>query len=84
MEKILIGDKPSISYVLNATDRLKDAQEIEILARGKNISKAVDVAEMISNDQMPRFKEKITEIGTDTYKEGDKDRKVSSIRIVLK
>ena len=84
MEKILVGKKPAMDYVLNTVSRLSDENELEILARGKNISKAVDVAEILKN----RFREDLNKreinIDTDKYTADDgKERKISSISIKL-
>ena len=53
-------------------------------ARGRAISKAVDIVEMVRNRFMPDLKVKEIKIGTDeiTMKEGG-TRRVSSIEIVL-
>ena len=45
-----IGKKPSMNYVLAINSRMSEGlDEITIKARGKTISKAVDVAEIVTN-----------------------------------
>jgi len=43
---IFIGQKPLMNYVNASQMQLKRTDEIKILARGRNISKAVDVVEV--------------------------------------
>ena len=84
-EKILVGQKPSMTYVLNAVSRLKNEKEFDVLARGKNISKAVDVAEMLRKRFMENLEIDKIEIDTETYTDKDnKERKTSAISIRLK
>jgi len=84
-EKILIGSKPVMVYVLNAMSRFKDEKEVEILARGKSISRAVDVAEILTKRFMPNLKIIDMKSDTESYTDTDnKERKVSAITIKLK
>ena len=83
-EKILVGQKPSMAYVLNSVTRLKGEKKINILARGKNISKAVDIAELLTKKFMTNLKVKEIKIDTETYKDSEgNERKTSSIEIML-
>jgi len=82
---ILVGNKPSIRYILACLTAFHEgAKVVRIKARGRAISKAVDIAEMVRNRFMPDLKVKEIRIGTDeiTVKEGG-TRRVSSIEIVL-
>ena len=82
---IYIGKKPSMNYVLAINSRMTNGlDEITIKARGKTISKAVDVAEIVTNrfitdandDQIKIFTEEITrDDGTKTN--------VSTIEIII-
>lgn len=85
---MFIGEKPFMNYVTGAVMQFstKGATQVVIKARGKFISRAVDIAEVVSK----RFLEgtvHVAEIKTDSEefknKEG-KDVRVSSIEIVLK
>jgi archaea-specific DNA-binding protein len=85
---IFIGNKPFMNYVTSVVVQFttKGAQEVMIRARGKFISRAVDIAEV----SMKRFlKDQIAlkDIRIDsegfTNKEGH-DVRVSSIEIILK
>jgi len=83
---IFVGNKPPMSYVLACVTQFNDGMdEVHIKARGKAISRAVDVAEITRN----RFEEdaKIESILTGTEEiqtdEGE-EINVSSIDITLK
>jgi len=85
---IFIGNKPFMNYVTSVVIQFttKDASEVIVKARGKFISRAVDVAEVARK----RFLQDQVEIkGIDidseefTNSEG-KDVRVSTIEIVLK
>ena len=81
-----IGKKASMNYVLAINTRMTEGlDEMTIKARGKTISKAVDVAEIVTNrfitdandDQVKIYTEELTrEDGTKTN--------VSTIEIVIK
>lgn len=47
--KIYIGRKKSINYVMAAMVTLRD-KPVKLLARGRSISRAVDVAEILRNN----------------------------------
>jgi len=85
---IFVGEKPFMNYVTAVVMQFtsKDAEELVIKARGKYISRAVDIAEVASK----RFLEgKIApadiKIDSEEFqnKEG-KDVRVSTMEIVLK
>lgn len=84
---ILVGDKPFMAYMksVNTLFRGKGLKEIEIRARGKNIKKAVDLAESgrkkFCHDLNIQLKK--VEIGTETFSVQDKQISVSTIRILL-
>jgi len=79
--------KPAIHYVLAIQTQVSQGQDpINIKARGNNINKAVDVAQIAVNRFLENiFKVNNVIIGTDTFKiEDGKDRNVSTIKICLK
>ena len=47
--KIYIGRKKPMNYVLAAMVLLNESKPVKLLARGRSISRAVDVAEIILN-----------------------------------
>ena len=82
---IYVGNKPVMNYVLAVVTQVNSGQkEVNIEARGRAISRAVDVAEIVRK----RFMEGMTlgniEIGTEelTSKENEKIN-VSTIKIPL-
>lgn len=82
---IFVGKKPTMSYVLACVTQFSNGlKEIHIKARGKAISKAVDVAEITKNRFANGAKINGIGIGTDeiTAEEGDKIN-VSTIDITL-
>lgn len=86
--EIFIGNKPFIKYVIATMMQLKENKSAIIRARGKFISRGVDVAEVVKK----RIKETesiniIPEIstGTEEFKnEEGKQINVSTIDIILK
>ena len=82
---VLVGKKPTMNYVLAAVTQFSDGmQDIHIKARGKNICRAVDVAEVVRK----RFVQGLTaqiEIGTvEIVEEGGSKVNVSTIDIQLR
>ena len=82
---IFVGKKPLMSYALAALLQFNAGNdEVVIKARGRAISKAVDVAEIIRNKL---FAEQVDirdiKIGTEMLGEGEETRNVSTIEIVL-
>ncbi len=82
---VFIGKKPTMSYVLAVVTQFSDGQsEIHLKARGKAISKAVDVAEIVKNKFVRDMKVKNIEIGTDELEGENKEKiNVSSIELTL-
>lgn len=82
---VYIGKKPTMNYVLAVVTQFNTgSNEVSVKARGKNISRAVDVAEIVRNRFVPEAKVKTIEIGTEKLS-GDEGRtaNVSSIEIFL-
>ncbi len=83
---IFVGNKPPMSYVLACVTQFNDGvDEVHIKARGKAISRAVDVAEITRN----RFEEdaeiESIETGTEEIETDEGEEiNVSSIDILMK
>jgi len=84
---IFIGTKPFMNYVTGVVMQFttKDAEEVIIKARGKFISRAVDVAEVAAKrflDEQVVIKD--IKIGSEEFKNTEgRDIRVSSIEITL-
>lgn len=81
---VYIGRKPTMTYVMAVLSSINnyDRGEVILKARGRAISTAVDVAEIVRNNYLSNLKPKI-EIDTEVIKNGDDTRNVSSISITL-
>ncbi len=81
---IFVGQKPVMNYAMSALIQLAQAGEVVVKARGMAISRAVDVAEIVTkrlgNGQ---FKVKDIGINTEVVGEGAEQRNISSIEIVV-
>jgi DNA-binding protein len=82
---IFIGKKPTMNYVLAVVTQFNTgAPEIIIKARGRAISRAVDVAEIVKNRFIPDASIKDITIGTESIStEEGPNVNVSSIEITL-
>ncbi|MEJ5292404.1 MAG: DNA-binding protein Alba [Candidatus Methanosuratincola sp.] len=83
---ILIGKKPAMNYVLACLTAFHEgAEEVVIKARGRPISTAVDVAEMVRRKFMPSASISEVTIGTEEIqlREGGVKR-TSSIMIKMR
>ncbi|MFH1751674.1 MAG: DNA-binding protein Alba [archaeon] len=83
---VFIGKKGTMSYVLAVVTQLNQgAKEVFVKARGKAISKAVDVAEIVKNKFVNEIKINNIAISTEeiSTEEGN-PLKVSAIEIILK
>jgi len=85
---IYVGNKPPMNYVMAVITgfNMGDATEVTLKARGRAISTAVDVAEIIRNRFFKDSKVHTISIGTEqiTPKEGGNPRNVSTMEITLK
>lgn len=81
---IFVGKKPVMSYAMSALIQLTQAGEIVVKARGMSISRAVDVAEIVTK-RLGNGQYKIKDIGinTEVVGEGAEMRNISSIEIVV-
>jgi len=82
---VYVGNKPVMNYVLATLTQFNEgAEEVAIKARGKAISRAVDVAEIVRNRFLPNVTIKDIKIDTEEL-ESEQGRKVnvSTIEIIL-
>ena len=86
-DAVLIGKKPIMNYVLACITYFHGgAKEVSIKARGRSISRAIDVAEVVRHRFLPDVKIKNIGIGTDKLlpqEESDSPINVSTIEITL-
>ncbi|MCX8158102.1 MAG: DNA-binding protein Alba [Candidatus Diapherotrites archaeon] len=83
---VFVGKKSTMAYVLAVVTQLnQNNKEVVIKARGKAISRAVDVAEIVKNKFMKDIKVSNISISTEEIpsQEGN-PLKISAIEIVLK
>jgi len=83
---VFIGRKPVLNYVLACLTLFKSGEEeILVKARGRAISTAVDVVEVMRNRFLPDAKVRGISIGTDRLASPDRDQptNVSTIEIKL-
>lgn len=83
---IFIGNGPFMNYITSVIMQFtsEDSEEVIVKARGKLITRAVDVVETVLHD----FLKDIIyvndiKIGSETIKDGEKDIRVSTIEIIL-
>jgi DNA-binding protein Alba len=81
---VFVGKKPTMSYVLAVITQFSEgAKEVHIKARGRSISRAVDVVEVVRNRFINDMKHAI-EIGTEKITgEDSSELNVSTIDIKL-
>jgi DNA-binding protein len=82
---VFVGNKNLMSYVLACVTQLnRGADDIVIKARGRAISRAVDVAEVLKNRFLKDVGIQSVNIGTETIKTNEgKDINVSAIEITI-
>jgi DNA-binding protein len=82
---VLVGKKPTMSYVLAVVMQFSDGiNEVHLKARGRNISTAVDVAEVVRNRFVQGANTGV-QIGTDEIIDDNNNKiNVSTIDITLK
>lgn len=84
-DTVIVGGKPIMNYIVACITLLNAGRsEIKVRARGKNISKAVNVVEMLRRVFVKDLEIKNIEIGTDVLKdETGNERSISTISITL-
>ncbi len=84
---VLIGRKPVMNYVLACITLFHGgAEEVNVKARGRAISRAVDVVEIVRRRFLPDVKVNNIDIGTEQVgpsEEGSTPTNVSTIEITL-
>jgi DNA-binding protein len=81
--KVFIGNKKSMNYVMAAMVVLNN-KPVRLLARGRSISRAVDVAEILINNFLKGSSYGEIKIGTEEIKNDDgTSSNVSSIEIEI-
>ena len=83
---VFVGNKPVLNYVLACITLFRgNEKEVIIKARGRAISRAVDVAEIIRSRFMPDLKIKKITIGTEEVSSREENRmtNVSTMEITL-
>jgi DNA-binding protein len=84
---VLVGTKPVMNYVLACITLFHSgAKEVNVKARGRSISRAIDVVEVVRRRFLPDVKVKSIGIGTDRLaprEEGSSETNVSSIEITI-
>ncbi|MDR2707712.1 MAG: DNA-binding protein Alba [Nitrososphaerota archaeon] len=80
---VLIGKKPIMNYVLACITFFHGgAKEVNIKARGKAISRAIDVAEVVRRKFLPNVKIKAVTIGTDQVQPQDEESQLSNVSTI--
>jgi DNA-binding protein Alba len=82
---VLVGKKPTMNYVLATTLPLAEGKRVVLKARGRAISKAVDVAEVVRRRFVQNAVVEKVNIGTEEGRVGNdgRQRNVSTIEIIL-
>jgi len=81
---VYVGNKPVMNYVLATLTQFNEgAEEVIIKARGRAISRAVDVAEIVRNRFLPNVGVKEIKIDTEELNSERGNINVSTIEIVL-
>jgi archaea-specific DNA-binding protein len=81
---VFVGNKPVMNYVLAVVTQFNSgANEVRIMARGRAISRAVDVAEVSRSRFLPNVSIKNIQISTETLNTDRGDTNVSAIEITL-
>ena len=83
--EVFVGRKPTMSYVLATITQFSGGtKEVHIKSRGRSISRAVDVAEVVRNKFMSDVKVKNISIDTEEREvEGGNKINVSTMDIIL-
>jgi DNA-binding protein len=83
---VFIGRKPVLNYVLACMTLFKSGhEEVVIKARGRSISRAVDVVEVLKSRFMPNVEVADIQIGTESLESDERGpSNVSTIDIYIK
>ncbi len=80
---VYIGRKPAMSYVMAVLATFNNQDTVEIKARGRSITTAVDVAEITRNRYIEGLAKPRITIKTEKLSDGDSTRNVSCMTIKL-
>ncbi|MEM2237758.1 MAG: DNA-binding protein Alba [Candidatus Caldarchaeum sp.] len=82
---VLVGKKPTMNYVLATTLPLAEGKRVILKARGRAISKAVDVVEVVRRRFVQNAVIEKVNIGTEEGRVGNdgRQRNVSTIEIIV-
>lgn len=82
---VFVGKKPTMSYVLAVMTQFNSGfNEVMIKARGRSISRAVDVAEVVSNKFVNNVKKEMTSSTEQITDENNNKLNVSTINITMR
>ena len=82
-ENIYIGSKPIINYVTALVTAFQRNPTVNVMARGRAISSAVDVVEVCKRSFLKELQIEDIKIGTEQMGDGGELRNVSTIQIIL-
>ncbi|MDI6859539.1 MAG: DNA-binding protein Alba [Methanocellales archaeon] len=81
---VLVGSKPVMNYVLAVITQFNSgAKKVVLKARGRAISRAVDVAEIVRNKFLSKLKVKDIKISTEMRGAEGEQTNISTIEIHL-
>ena len=81
---VYVGNKPVMNYVLAVLTQFNNGiNEVAIKARGRAISRAVDVAEIVRKRFLPDVDVKVIKISTEKVESEQGEANVSAIEIIL-
>jgi DNA-binding protein len=82
---VYVGSKPILNYCMAVIESLRHGDTVALKARGRAISRAVDVAEVTRNRYLNGVRVESIEIMTEELDSRDGDtRNVSAITILLR
>ncbi len=81
---VFVGRRPTMNYVMAVMMILNKGEDCTVKARGRAISHAVDICEILKNRFLKGAEYKEIRIATEVLKgEDDRENNVSSIEIVV-
>jgi len=81
---VFVGRRPTMNYVMAVMMILNKGEDCTVKARGRAISHAVDICEILKNRFLKGTEDKEIRISTEVLKgEDDRENNVSSIEIVV-
>lgn len=82
-ENVYVGSKPVLNYVTAIVTAFQRSPSVNVLARGRAISSAVDVVEVTKRSFLKNIAVQDIRIGTERMGDGGDLRNVSTIHIKL-